>query len=93
MQLNIVTATELQKQPSKVFKGSPIQLVFANNKMTGILFTGGLAQKVLDSGLIEQLQEELWEVQDEETSSLIAKSRLGKTKPVSLAAFRKKYGV
>lgn len=93
MRFNIITTTELQKKPAKAFKGKPIQVVFANNKIAGILFTGGVAQKLLDAGLIEQLQEELWEAQDPKTTELVSKTRLGKVKPVSFDTFRKKYGL
>lgn len=89
-----ISITNLQRQLKNVFSSkTPIRIVLSNNAISGIVISAETAKLLLDSGVIDQLREELWELNDKETRDLVIRSRKGKTKPVPFDSFAKKYGV
>ncbi|MDO8648653.1 MAG: hypothetical protein Q7R81_02615 [Candidatus Peregrinibacteria bacterium] len=89
-----ISITNLQRQLKKVFYSKqPIHVVLSNNKVSGIVFSQEAAQLMLDSGMLDQLREELWELDDKETRDLVVRHREGKTRPVLFDGFAKEHGV
>ena len=89
-----ISITDLQRQLKKVFYAKqPIHLVLSKNAVSGIVFSKEAAELLLESGALDQIREELWELQDKETSDLVERSRDKKTHPVTFKDFRKRYGV
>jgi len=93
MELNLITSTQIQKNAKRIFGRKPIQIVLSKNKLQGILLSAEVSEHILKSGLLEQLQEELYELKDKETVETINKYRNKEAKPIALADFRQKYGV
>lgn len=89
--MDTISTTELQKNPKKVIDKKPIQMILTNNKVSGLLLSADVAHLMEDSGLLQQIREELFELQDKETVSIIQKHRAGKSRPVSFDEFQKKY--
>ncbi len=89
-----ISITNLQRHLKKVFySNKPIHLVLSNNEVSGIVFSKEAAEKLLESGALDQLREELWELDDKETRDLVIRSRKGKTKSVPFRDFAKEYGI
>ena len=89
-----ISITNLQRQLKKVFYSKqPIHLVLSNNAVSGIVFSKEAAELLLESGALDQIREELWELQDAETRDLVLRSREKKTRPMAFKDFRKKHGV
>jgi uncharacterized protein with von Willebrand factor type A (vWA) domain len=61
--------------------------------MNGIIINKKTSQYLIDSGLLEQIQEELFELNDKETIDVIQKHRLGKSSPVDFDKFNQKHGL
>lgn len=60
--------------------------------MIKILLWWDLAQALLDSWVLQQIREELWELNDETTSKLVTwYKKWIKSDSISLNKFRKKY--
>ena len=93
MPFDFISTTELQQNPRKAIGKKPIQMILTNNKLTGLLLSAEVAQMMADSGILDQIREELYELQDPETVSIIRRHRKGKSKPVSFDTVVKKYGV
>ena len=92
--MQFTTTTEIARKWSKIFSTFDEAIVLNNNKNIGLLLWWELAQAVLDSGVIQQIREELWELNDKETSQLINSYKNGeKSDSISLDDFRKKYGL
>lgn len=91
---SFISVTHLQRQLKSVFSSTqPIHIVLNNNAVNGLVFSKEAAELFLKSGVLEQLREELWELQDKETRSLVRRQRRGKDKPVPFDTFAKKYGI
>ncbi|MBP7114478.1 MAG: hypothetical protein KBA40_03430 [Candidatus Peribacteraceae bacterium] len=89
-----ISITNLQRQLKKVFYSKqPIHVVLSKNAVSGIVFSKEAAELLLESGALDQIREELWELQDKETKDLVVRSRIGKAKPVPFDDFAKAYGV
>lgn len=89
-----ISITNLQRQLKKVFYSKqPIHIVLSNNTVSGLVFSQEAAKHLLDSGALDQIREELWELEDKETRALVIKDRMGATKPVSFEAFAAEHGV
>ncbi|MDP3975724.1 MAG: hypothetical protein Q8P95_02295, partial [bacterium] len=73
--------------------GKPFQLILSNNKLQGAVLSADVVKYMADSGLLTQIQEELWELQDKVTRNVVQQSRFSNKKMVSLKSFRKKYGI
>lgn len=92
--MKFTTTTEIARKWSKIFSELDEAIVLNNNKNIWLLLWWELAQAVLDSGILQQLREELWEINDKETIETIKKYKSGdKTWNISLDDYRKKYGV
>lgn len=71
-----ISITNLQRQLKKVFYSKqPIHVVLSNNAVSGIVFSKEAAELMLKSGVLDQLREELWELNDKETVDVVRKSR------------------
>jgi len=92
--MKFTTTTEIARKGSKVFKEYDEAIVLHNNKNIWLLLGWKLAQAVLDSGVLQQIREELWELNDKETVETIKAYREWKqTDSISLEDFRKKYNM
>lgn len=92
--MHFTTTTELARQGSKIFSTYDEAIVLNNNKNIGLVLGWELAQAVLDSWVINQIREELWEVNDKETSESIKNYKdWGESDMISLTDYRKKYGL
>jgi len=92
--MHFTTTTELARQGSKIFSTYDEAIVLNNNKNIGLVLGWELAQAVLDSWIIMQIREELWENSDKETSdSVVWYKQWKKWDSISLDDYRKKYGV
>ncbi len=69
-----------------------MRVVLSKNRVNGIVFSKEAASLLLESGLLDQLREELWELNDAETRATVLRLKEGKAKPVSFNAFAKRYG-
>lgn len=88
------TTTEIARKGSKVFSTYDEAIVLNNNKNIWLLLGWELAQAVLDSGVITQIREELWELNDKTTSGLVdSHEKWKKLDSISLNDFRKKYEI
>ena len=89
-----ISITNLQRQLKKVFYSKqPIHLVLSNNAVSGLVFSKEAAELLLESGALDQIREELWELQDPETRDLVIRSRENKIRPSTFKDFRKKHGL
>lgn len=89
-----ISITNLQRQLKKVFYSKqPIHIVLSNNSVSGLVFSQEAAKLLLESGALDQLREELWELDDKETSTLVARHKKGQTRPVSFQNFAKEHGL
>jgi hypothetical protein len=89
-----ISITHLQRQLKKVFYSKqPIHVVLSKNAVSGLVFSKEAAQWLLESGALDQIREELWELHDKETHDLVTRHRKGQAKPVPFRALAKKYGV
>lgn len=78
---DFISITNLQRNISKVFSSKkPFQIVLSNNAVKGIVIPTKPAKALLESGMLEQLREELWELNDAETIKLVEESRKGRGK-------------
>jgi len=74
-----ISITNLQRQLKKVFYSEqPIHVVLSNNAVSGIVFSKEAAELLLQSGALDQIREELWELRDKETVELVRSSKKGK---------------
>lgn len=74
-----ISITNLQRQLKKVFYSKqPIHVVLSNNAVSGIVFSKEAAELLLQSGALDQIREELWELHDKDTVDLVRSSRGGK---------------
>ncbi|MCP4524256.1 MAG: hypothetical protein GY828_08625 [Candidatus Gracilibacteria bacterium] len=92
--MDFTTTTEISRKGSKIFEQHDEAIVLHNNKNIGLLLGGELANAVLESGVLQQLREELWESQDNETKNLVGDYKEGKkSDSISLDDYTKKYAI
>ncbi len=90
---DFISITNLQRNLKSVFASEqPLRVVLSKNQVSGLIFSKEAATMLLESGLIEQLREELWELNDRETRNVVKTSREGKKKGTSFHDFVKRYG-
>ncbi|MBU2213685.1 hypothetical protein KKC44_00390 [Patescibacteria group bacterium] len=78
---DFISITNLQRQLKDVFASKqPMRVVLSNNTVAGIVFSKDSAEALLKSGLLDQLREELWELNDRDTVRAVSGSRKGKGK-------------
>jgi hypothetical protein len=89
-----ISITHLQRQLKKVFYSKqPIHVVLSNNAVSGLVFSKEAAEWLLESGALDQIREELWELHDKETSDIVTSHRKGRGTPVSFDVLARKHGV
>ena len=92
--MKFTTTTEIARKGSKIFQEYDEAIVLNNNKNIWLILGWKLAQAVLDSGILQQLREELWELNDKETVELIKAHREWKqTDSISLEDFLKENNI
>ena len=92
--MQFTTTTEIARKWSKVFSEYKQAIVLNNNKNIWVIFGWELAQALLDSWVIDQIKEELWELNDKETVETIRSYRKwNRDNMISLSDYRKKYNV
>lgn len=91
--MNYTTTTNLARNGKKEFdKG--IKVVLYNNEDIGMILWKDVYDAIKDSGLIEQIREEMRESKDPTTSKLVKQYTKGERKnAISLVWFKKKYGI
>ncbi|NOS67395.1 MAG: hypothetical protein HOO67_03465 [Candidatus Peribacteraceae bacterium] len=76
---DLISITDLQRNLKKVFGAKqPIRVVMSKNAVSGLVFNKDTAKMLMESGVLDQIREELWELNDKETVRLVRKSRSGK---------------
>jgi len=92
--MQFTTTTEIARKWSKVFSEYQQAIVLNNNKNIWVIFGWELAQAILNSWVVEQIKEELWELNDKETVDLVVwYKEWKKSDSISLDDFRKKYAI
>lgn len=92
--MHFTTTTEISRKWSKIFESYDEAIVLNNNKNIWLLLWWKLAEAVMDSWVIQQIREELWEVENKETSDLVTwYKEWKKTDSITLIDFRKKHDV
>ena len=92
--MQFTTTTEISRKGSKAFSWTKETIILNNNKMLGLYLPWELWQAILDSWVITQIREELWELNDKETVETIRNYKSWKqSDSISLSDYRKKYGV
>jgi hypothetical protein len=92
--MHFTTTTEIARKWSKVFSTYDEAIVLNNNKNIWLLLGWELAQAVLDSWVITQIREELWELNDKQTNDLVVwYKNWEKSDSIDLEEFKKKYNV
>lgn len=86
-----ISKTDLQRNPDKVFSKSPFKIVLNNNKQQGMFISQETVDVLMKSGVLSQIQEELFELQDQETIQVIADHKSGKSKPSPFEQFTQKH--
>ena len=92
--MQFATTTEISRKGSKAFSWTKEIIILNNNKMLGLYIPWELWQAILDSWVINQIREELWELNDKETVETIRNYKSWKqSDSISLSDYRKKYGI
>ena len=92
---DFISITSLQREAKKVFDSDhPIRIVLSKNAVVGLVFSKEAAELLMESDVLQQIREELWELNDPETQRVIAQSRSGKGDrvPFEQTLPGKKYG-
>lgn len=72
----LISITSLQRHLKKVFYSKqPIHVVLSNNTVSGIVFSKEAAQLLLESGSLDQIRKEFWELKDKETVDAVRRSK------------------
>lgn len=86
MLTDFISITDLQRNLKKVFGGKqPLHLVLSKNAVSGLVFNKDTTKMLMESGVLDQIREELWELNDKETVRLVRKSRSGKLDKKAIA--------
>lgn len=89
-----ISITNLQRQLKKVFGSKkPIHIVLSRNTVNGLVFSREAAALMMESGMLDHLREELWELNDPETRDLVQRARESKIRPISFNDFAKEHGL
>lgn len=94
MLTEFISITNLQRNMKEVFNSKqPMFLVMSNNAVSGLVISKETAKMLMESGVLDQIREEIEELNDPETVDLVLRSRQGKTSPVPFDTFAKEYGL
>lgn len=89
-----ISITNLQRQLKKVFGSrKPVHIVLSRNTVSGLVFSKEAATLMMDSGMLDHLREELWELNDPETRDLVTRVRQGKAHAIPFNDFAKEHGL
>ncbi len=90
-----ISITDLQRHLKSVFASEkPMRFVLSKNKITGLVFSKETVKMLMESGMLDQLREELWELNDPETRDIVLHSRkFKKGDGVPFDSFMKNYAV
>jgi len=93
--MNTITSALLKKNPTHAFQTHGFSRVVSGKKDLGIIVSQELASRLFESGVLQQLQEEMMESRDTSLIHTVHMSREQKKSSESLllADFRKQYGV
>ena len=92
--MQITSITDLVRNGKKSFTKAPYSTVVLNNEPVGAILSTEFSALLTKSGVLEQLLEEYWELQDPTTRSLVESYQSGeKADEISLIEFRTKYGI
>jgi len=92
--MNFTTTTEIARSWSKIFEKYDEAIVLNNNKNIWLLLWWKLAEALLDSWVLQQLREELWEINDKTTANLVKNYREWKKEDsINLNDYKVKYGI
>lgn len=88
-----VATTKVQRQTSAVFgSDDPFQIVLSNNETAGMIVNKNMTEMLIKSGILEQLAEEMWELQNQETAQTVLAARTGNDEDsVEYSSFREQY--
>lgn len=91
---SFVSTTQLQRESKKILNSDNVfQIVLNNNEFSGIVIPKNSAEQMMESGVFEQIQEELEEMQDKTTCEVIEQGRKNPEGEISFGDFRDKYGI
>ena len=71
--MNTTTITRVVKKWKDEFEDSPYKFVFSNNEIIWMIFDKKTTIMMQNSWILDQIREEMWEWEDEETKKLILK--------------------
>jgi hypothetical protein len=86
------TTTKLSRAWKKAFDEN-FKIVLCNDQDIGYIIWGEMYTAMRDSGIIDQIREELWEAHDPETQAVLqARKEWERSEMMSHEDFIKKYG-
>ena len=89
---NYTTTTKLSRAWKKAFDEN-FKIVLCNDQDIGYIIGGEMYTAMRDSGIIDQIREELWEAHDPETQVVLkARNDWDRSEMMSHDDFIKKYG-
>ena len=92
--MQITSITDLMRNGKKSFTKAPYSTVVSNNEPVGTILSAEFSALLTKNGVLDQLLEEYWELQDPTTRTLVESYQSGeKADEMSLDDFRTKYGV
>lgn len=92
--MTYTTITNLVKNGRREFEGAPYKTVLSNNEPVGLILSMEVSNVLTESGILDQIREELYELHDSETKDLVERTNTGNLPHrLSLEKFRTKYGV
>lgn len=89
--MKYISTTQLQRNPKQVFSKTPFQIVLSNSEVQGMIVSKEAVELMESSGILEQIQEELWELHDQETIKVVTEAREGKGDGKDFNEFMKEY--
>jgi hypothetical protein len=94
MLTEFISITNLQRNMKKVFQSKkPMFLVMSNNAVSGLVISKETAKMLMESGVLDQIREEIEELNDPETRDVMMRIENGDITPVPFDDFAKEYGV
>jgi len=90
--MNFTTTTEIARKWKKAFDNLSYATVLSNNKDIWMVLGKEMSHALLESWILQQIKEELWELWDPTTMWVIEKYRTwNKEDSLSLDNFKKEY--
>jgi hypothetical protein len=89
--MNFISVTDLQRNTKTCLEKPGFQVIMHNNNMKGMILSQQASELLMDSGVLPQIQEELYEINNKETVDVIQNHRSNKSKPILFDSLIKKY--